>query len=137
MDPVALRRPARLRLCHRAGPRSSAGRHGHGGTAAQDAGKGSREWQVGNSSACNSGFRTVPALATLGTMSERRATLFIMVGARPDIFDYLAARSDLPNISRLVLERGGSVPSTTVFPSTTGVAYLPFLTGCYPGTCDV
>ncbi len=27
--------------------------------------------------------------------------------------------------------------ATTVFPSTTGVAYLPFLTGCYPGTCNV
>jgi hypothetical protein len=60
-----------------------------------------------------------------------------MDGARPDVFDYLAARGDLPNISRYVLDRGGSVPATTVFPSTTGVAYLPFLTGCYPGTCDV
>ncbi len=29
------------------------------------------------------------------------------------------------------------MPATTVFPSTTGVAYLPFLTGCFPGTCDV
>ena len=47
------------------------------------------------------------------------------------------ARGDLPNISRYVLEPGGAVPATTVFPSTTGVAYLPFLTGCYPGTCDV
>ena len=44
-------------------------------------------------------------------MNERRATLFIMDGARPDVFDYLAARGDLPNISRYVLERGGSVSS--------------------------
>src|SRR5437879_4466323 len=70
-------------------------------------------------------------------MQDRRVTLFIMDGARPDVFGYLAARGDLPNISRYVLERGGAVPATTVFPSTTGVAYLPFLTGCYPGTCDV
>jgi hypothetical protein len=53
------------------------------------------------------------------------------------VFAYLAARGDLPNISRHILERGGTVPATTVFPSTTGVAYLPFLTGCYPGTCNV
>jgi hypothetical protein len=60
-----------------------------------------------------------------------------MDGARPDVFAYLASRGDLPNISRYVLEQGTSVPATTVFPSTTGVAYLPFLTGCYPGTCNV
>ena len=60
-----------------------------------------------------------------------------MDGARPDVFAHLADRGDLPHISRHVLEKGGAVPATTVFPSTTGVAYLPFLTGCYPGTCDV
>jgi hypothetical protein len=70
-------------------------------------------------------------------MRERRATVFIMDGARPDVFAHLAARGDLPNISRHVLETGGAIPATTVFPSTTGVAYLPFITGCYPGTCDV
>src|SRR5438045_8681898 len=70
-------------------------------------------------------------------MQDRRVTLFIMDGARPDVFGYLAARGDLPNISRYVLERGGAGPATTVFPSTTGAAYLPFLPGCYPGTCDV
>ena len=53
------------------------------------------------------------------------------------MFIQLAADGDLPNLSRYVLESGGVVPATTVFPSTTGVAYLPFLTGCYPGTCDV
>ncbi len=36
-----------------------------------------------------------------------------------------------------MLEPGGVVPATTVFPSTTGVAYLPILTGCYPGTLNV
>ena len=53
------------------------------------------------------------------------------------MFAHLAEAGELPNISRHVLEPGGMVPATTVFPSTTGVAYLPFLTGCYPGTCDV
>jgi hypothetical protein len=66
-----------------------------------------------------------------------RATLIILDGARPDVFRHLADRGDLPQISRHLLESGGITPATTVFPSTTGVAYLPFLTGCYPGTCDV
>jgi hypothetical protein len=68
---------------------------------------------------------------------DSRATLIILDGARPDVFEQLVARGDLPQISRHVLEAGGITPATTVFPSTTGVAYLPFLTGCYPGTCDV
>jgi len=69
--------------------------------------------------------------------TDRRATLVILDGARADVFAHLVAAGDLPNISRYLLESGGIVPATTVFPSTTGVAYLPFLTGCYPGTCDV
>lgn len=40
-------------------------------------------------------------------------------------------------MSRYLLETGGITPATTVFPSTTAVAYLPFLTGCHPATCDV
>lgn len=70
-------------------------------------------------------------------MTDRRATLIILDGARADVFAHLADAGDLPNISRHLLESGGIAPATTVFPSTTGVAYLPFLTGCYPGTCDV
>jgi hypothetical protein len=67
----------------------------------------------------------------------RRAVVLLLDGARHDVFEQLAAAGDLPNISRHLLEPGGAVPATTVFPSTTGVAYLPFLTGCYPGSCDV
>lgn len=66
-----------------------------------------------------------------------RATLIILDGARPDVFRHLVDRGDLPVLTQHVLEPGGITPATTVFPSTTGVAYLPFLTGCYPGTCDV
>ena len=69
--------------------------------------------------------------------ADRRAVLLLLDGARPDVFAHLAQAGDLPNISRHLLEPGGWAPATTVFPSTTGVAYLPLLTGCYPGTCDV
>lgn len=69
--------------------------------------------------------------------NQPRATLIIVDGARPDVFEYLRAAGDLPNLERYVLATGSSSRATTVFPSTTGVAYLPFLTGCYPGTCDV
>ncbi len=68
---------------------------------------------------------------------ERRVTLLVLDGARPDVLAHLVAAGELPNLGRHVLEPGGAVPATTVFPSTTGVAYLPFLTGCFPGTADV
>lgn len=68
---------------------------------------------------------------------ERRATLLILDGARPDVFRQLLEAGDLPNMAEHVVGPGGQPVATTVFPSTTGVAYLPFLTGCFPGTCDV
>lgn len=68
---------------------------------------------------------------------ERRTTILLLDGARPDVFAQLTAKGDLPHVSRHVLDPGGVVPATTVFPSTTGVAYLPILTGCYPGTLNV
>ena len=71
------------------------------------------------------------------TQKERRATILLLDGARPDVFNFLASAGDLPHISRYVLEPGGIVPATTVFPSTTGIAYLPLLTGCFPGTCNI
>ncbi len=36
-----------------------------------------------------------------------------------------------------MIEAGGRGRAITVFPSTTSVAYLPFLTGCTPGRCNV
>jgi len=48
----------------------------------------------------------------------------------------MLAAGDLPHLSTM-LERGGRNRAITVFPSTTSVAYLPFLTGCTPGRCNI
>src|SRR5437764_12348106 len=58
-------------------------------------------------------------------------------GARPDVLRELLAQGDLPNLARWVIEPGGMAVGTTVFPSTTGVAYIPFLFGRYPGPANV
>jgi hypothetical protein len=71
------------------------------------------------------------------TRDRPRATLMILDGARPDVFDRLREAGDLPNIERHLLAGGPPCRAVTVFPSTTGVAYLPMLTGCFPGTCDI
>ncbi len=57
-------------------------------------------------------------------------------GARPDVFGELLNKGDLPNISRYVVEKGTYVNGVTVFPSTTGPAYTPYLLGKYPGRCN-
>ena len=63
--------------------------------------------------------------------------LFLVDGARPDVLDDLMKRGELPNISRYIVEPGSFCRATTVFPSTTGPAYLPFLTGTYPGPSNL
>lgn len=72
-------------------------------------------------------------------MSERfdRAFFFLLDGARVDIFEELLHKGALPNIARLIVERGSYRPATTVFPSVTGVAYIPYLTGLFPGRANI
>ena len=67
----------------------------------------------------------------------RSCILFLADGARPDFLEELLGRGDLPNISRHIVAPGSLRRATTVFPSTTGPAYLPFLTGAYPGPCNL
>jgi predicted AlkP superfamily phosphohydrolase/phosphomutase len=60
-----------------------------------------------------------------------------MDGFRPDVLRQLMDDGKLPNLKKLFVEQGTFWTGTTVFPSTTGPAYLPMTTGCYPGTCNV
>lgn len=66
----------------------------------------------------------------------KRAIVILADGARPDVLQDEMARGDLPHLARLS-ERGTNTKMTSCFPSTTGPAYLPYLTGCFPGTCNV
>ncbi len=70
-------------------------------------------------------------------MKGRRVVLVLIDGASAPVLRELLDAGDMPNLARHVLEPGGMVTGTTVYPSTTGVAYLPFLFGCYPGTLDI
>jgi predicted AlkP superfamily pyrophosphatase or phosphodiesterase len=62
--------------------------------------------------------------------------LLLVDGLRPDVAESALARGELPALAAMVRE-GGMARGVTVFPSTTSVAYLPFLTGCTPGSCNV
>ncbi|HEX5385135.1 MAG TPA: alkaline phosphatase family protein [Gemmatimonadales bacterium] len=65
-----------------------------------------------------------------------RCMLLLVDGLRRDVAEAELAAGALPHLARMVNE-GGRACAITAFPSTTSVAYLPFLTGCTPGRCDV
>jgi hypothetical protein len=66
----------------------------------------------------------------------RRCLLLLVDGLRPDVAEARLAAGELPALAAM-LDRGGRTRAVTAFPSTTSVAYLPFLTGCTPGRCDI
>jgi len=63
------------------------------------------------------------------------SSVFVLVdGARSDVFYDMLGQGLLPNIEKHVVKRGVVVKdAVTVFPSTTGPAHAPFLTGAFPG----
>ncbi len=67
----------------------------------------------------------------------QRCFVLLADGARPDVFQSLCEAGELPNCERIFKKQGRFSDAVTVFPSTTGPAYFPFLTGCFPGTCNV
>lgn len=70
-------------------------------------------------------------------MQNRKRTLFYLVdGAHSEVLPELIAKGELPNIKR-VIDEGTYRKATTCFPSTTGPAYLPFLTGHFPGPMGI
>ncbi|MBT8230466.1 MAG: alkaline phosphatase family protein, partial [Bacteroidia bacterium] len=68
---------------------------------------------------------------------KNRCVFYLIDGARPDILSRLIDEGHLPNIQKHMIEEGSFVKGTTCFPSTTGPAYLPFLTGKFPGDHDI
>ena len=62
--------------------------------------------------------------------------LLIADGARPDTLARAIAAGHAPALARIVAE-GDQRVITSVFPSVTGPAYLPFLTGCHPGRLGI
>jgi hypothetical protein len=65
-----------------------------------------------------------------------RCFLLLVDGLRYDVAEAELAAGALPHLAAMTAQ-GGRTCGITAFPSTTSVAYLPFLTGCTPGRCNV
>ena len=67
----------------------------------------------------------------------KRFVFIIIDGAPYAIFKGLLENGDLPNIKKHVVDRGSLNKAVSVFPSTTGPAFIPFFMGLYPGTANI
>jgi hypothetical protein len=67
---------------------------------------------------------------------KKRVIYYLVDGAHIDVITELINKGELPNFKRII-DEGTFRKATTCFPSTTGPAYLPFLTGHFPGTMDI
>ena len=72
------------------------------------------------------------------TDSRFKRFVFIIVDGAPyAIFKKLLENGDLPNIKKHVVDQGSLNRAISVFPSTTGPAFIPFFMGLYPGTANI
>ena len=70
-------------------------------------------------------------------MNDKSCIFILADGARADLFEYLLEKGDLPNIAEYITNDGSYKNGITVFPSTTGPAYTPYLLGMFPGRCNL
>lgn len=67
---------------------------------------------------------------------KKRVIYYLVDGAHIDVITELLNAGALPHLKKII-DEGTFRKATTCFPSTTGPAYLPFLTGHFPGTMDI
>jgi hypothetical protein len=67
----------------------------------------------------------------------KRVLFFLIDGASQEVMAELINKGELPNIAKYLVEISGMRTAVTCFPSTTGPAFTPPMTGCFPGTCNI
>lgn len=69
-----------------------------------------------------------------GTPGKKKLVFFLFDGCRQDTFDRLCNEGKMPTLARLRDQGLWADSGISVFPSTTGPAYAPFIDGLYPAT---
>lgn len=64
----------------------------------------------------------------------RRVVFMLFDGARWDVFQQLLEAGELPHIARHLVPERRIRRAVACFPTVSGPAHLPFMTGCHPGT---
>lgn len=66
-----------------------------------------------------------------------RVLAILCDGARPDVMMKMAAAGELPVVKKHFVDAGGFRSGTSVFPTVSGPAHLPMLTGAHPGRANL
>ena len=66
-----------------------------------------------------------------------RVLAILCDGARPDVMMKMAAAGELPVVKQHFVDAGGFRSGTSVFPTVSGPAHLPMLTGAHPGRANL
>ena len=66
-----------------------------------------------------------------------RVLAILCDGARPDVMARMAAAGEMPVVKRHFVDAGGFRAGTSVFPTVSGPAHLPMLTGAHPGRANL
>ena len=67
-----------------------------------------------------------------------RKVIFVLLdGSRVDSINKYLEEGHLPNLKSVIENEGSIQNAVSVFPSTTGPAYIPFLMGLYPGNANL
>ena len=67
----------------------------------------------------------------------KRVIFLLLDGSRVEAINKYLDLGYLPNLKNLIENKGSNQSAITVFPSTTGPAYVPFLMGLYPGNANL
>ncbi len=76
-------------------------------------------------------------MASASSGHFKNCYIFLLDGGRHDVFHELLDEGRLPNIRKYLVEPGATRPAVSTFPSTTGPAHVPFLTGQFAGTSGI
>lgn len=63
--------------------------------------------------------------------------IILLDGSRPDVLADMAAAGELPAFKKHFVDAGGVREATSVFPTLSGPAHLPILTGTHPGRANL
>ena len=67
----------------------------------------------------------------------KKVIFLLLDGARNDVLESLINNGSMPNLKSIIDDGGSFSTAVTVFPSTTGPAYIPFISGVFPGISNM
>ena len=67
----------------------------------------------------------------------KKVIFLLLDGARKDSLETHIENGLMPNMKSLISQNGSFSTAVSVFPSTTGPAYIPFLMGTFPGNSNM